>query len=110
MGGRPLNKVLDPMPAVDASAEIRELGQVAQLLISRGFRVTRVLPISESSFGNFAVDFSNGPANIQVTRDRGQFIFDGDRKALEAAGLWRAFHSPDSALTPLTAWLSDHGV
>lgn len=58
---------------------------------------------SAEAFGNFVVTFRSERHAFTLTRDRGQFLFDGaDRKS---AGLGRVFESAEDLLPHLLSWL-----
>jgi hypothetical protein len=53
--------------------------------------------------GNFVLRFA-GASEVEIVRDRSQFIVSGDRAVLEPFGLWRAFDDVaqfSSALGPM---------
>jgi len=61
--------------------------------------------VESQSFGDFRVNFIGSVDSLAITRDRSQFMVDGNRTILEPAGLWQAFSTPHSLAVPLTAWL-----
>jgi hypothetical protein len=38
-----------------------------------------------------SAEFSDGERSIRITKDRGQWMFEGERSELEPLGLWKAF-------------------
>jgi hypothetical protein len=56
--------------------------------------------------GDYFVDFT-GPRghSFRLIYDRSQYIVDGQRSELEAAGLWRAFDDRAEFTTTLLDWL-----
>jgi len=82
----------------------RALAPLMPVLTAAGLSPVRWV-YSETSFGNFAVDFLRLDRVITLTRDRGQFMLSGDdRKSMEAAGLWRAFDLAEDMLPHLSKW------
>ena len=61
---------------------------------------------SEEAFGNFRVVFQRGANALAITHDRGQYLLEGSREEMEAAGLWQAFASAELLSVPLVNWLS----
>jgi hypothetical protein len=45
------------------------------------------------SFGNYYVDLRGSRGAFRITRDRSQYIIDGDDERLRSMGLFRAFDS-----------------
>ena len=44
-------------------------------------------------FGDYFVDFRGPSGTFRITRDRSQYIIDGDDERLKSMGLFRAFDS-----------------
>ena len=43
-------------------------------------------------FGNYFVDLTGPHGDFRITRDRGQYLLDGDLERLKDLGLFRAFN------------------
>jgi hypothetical protein len=43
------------------------------------------------AFGNYYVDLTGPHGDFRITRDRGQYLLDGDLERLRDLGLFRAF-------------------
>ena len=79
------------------------LGSLIGALASLGYR-----PVSSNtsdSFGDFLLRYEKGTKSFAITRDRGQFMVQGEKAELEEADLWRAFSSVAELQGPLLSWL-----
>jgi hypothetical protein len=102
--GRRSTPALATAMSVQLPSTIAEsLGAVVGALAAEGFDPVAVQ--ESSSFGDFAVTFSNGHHNVMLCRDRGQYIIQGERAVLEPVGLWQTFSGWHGFLPPLLAWL-----
>ena len=90
-----------PIPSAVAAA----LGALPGALAAAGYVATEVN--TSECFGNFAVAYVGPRGNIQIARDRGQFIVSGlPREELESFGLWRTFSGARDLESPLGLWLN----
>ena len=45
------------------------------------------------AFGNYVVTFNRNLQEIEIVRDRGQYLLGGDEQRIRSLGLWRALTS-----------------
>ena len=45
------------------------------------------------AFGNYAVTFARNWQEIEIVRDRGQYLLGGDEQRIRSLGFWRALTS-----------------
>ena len=98
-----------PLHDHELPGEIRaDIGTLLDHLAAAGFRPvgSRYEP---ASFGDYLVDFRGPTGSLRITRDRGQYMLEGDRGELESAGLWRAFDDRDEFTQRLTDWATHRG-
>lgn len=91
------------MKAEMSASKIEGLEPLAALLAEFGYIPSSF--IESQSFCDFQVNFTGLAGSVSITRDRSQFMVDGNRKILEPAGLWQVFSTAESLAVPLAAWL-----
>jgi hypothetical protein len=81
-----------------------DIGALLDRLAGLGCRVVRA-HYSPENFGNWVVDIA-GPLGFSMSSDRGQYMIDADRDALERANLWRAFDDREEFVRSVLAWVT----
>ena len=79
--------------------------ELTKALAKLGYKATSAE--SDATFGDTRRTFTNGKRTLIITRDRSQYILEGDREELESAGLWRAFELESELLSSLVQFLKN---
>jgi hypothetical protein len=80
-----------------ARAILQDIGPLLTQLEALGLRIV-ASHYDERSFGDYYVDLEGPRGSFRISRDRGQYLIDGDIGRIRAMGLLRAFdHAPDFA-------------
>jgi hypothetical protein len=59
--------------------------------------------------GNWSVDLVRREEKIRLIKDRSQYLLDGPRQELEAAGLWRVYDSFDEFSRSVVCFVTSSG-
>ena len=92
-----MNDLLPPIISED-------LATLLPKLTALGFKPAgcRVTP---EHFGNYIVEFEGKAVSFGVTRDRGQYLIEGEQTSLSKAGLFHAFEDKRELERDLLFWL-----
>jgi len=69
---------------------LADAGALLSELAALGIRETGSA-YDPAAFGNYYVDLTGPHGDFRITRDRGQYLLDGDLERLRDLGLFRAF-------------------
>jgi hypothetical protein len=89
--------VTAPEILADAGALLSELARL-------GIRETGSA-YEPGTFGNYYVDLTGPHGDFRITRDRGQYLLDGDLERLRDLGLFRAFERMPDLRDAVLAYL-----
>ena len=78
------------------------IASIAQAMGRNGYRLIRA---ERGTMDSGVAVFSNGTDEIEVTRDRSQWMLQGLRKDLEPHGLFRAHNDDGSFIDALHHWI-----
>jgi hypothetical protein len=73
-----------------ATAILADAGALLTELAGLGIHET-ASEYDPAHFGNYYVDLTGPHGDFRITRDRGQYLLDGDLERLKDLGLFRAF-------------------
>ena len=69
-----------------------DLRDLIPWLTGEGF-IASSFEYDAKAFGNYMVTFTRNRQEIEIVRDRGQYLLGGDEQRIRSLGLWRALTS-----------------
>ena len=89
---------------MDVSAPIAsDLGPLLERLRVLGVTV-QGFEYDARAFGNYYVDCAGRRGQMRLSRDRGQFLLDGDQEQIRRLGFFRAFDSKDEFIAAVLSY------
>ena len=81
-----------------------DIGEYVEKFRQAGYEIIEA-KYSSKFFGNFYVDLKKDDRNIRITRDRSQYMVDGNPSELKESELWSAFDSKPEFFNQLFRYL-----
>ncbi|MGL6222257.1 MAG: hypothetical protein ACRC6L_01615, partial [Steroidobacteraceae bacterium] len=81
-----------------------DIGSILTDIQALGMRVTDA-QFDAPNFGNYIVDLDGTAGRMRITRDRGQYIIDGNEDRIREMGLFRAFDLVDELRSAVMAYV-----